>query len=109
MREDGLPGRAPRRRRVGTTNSNHAYSIAPNLLNRQFAVNGVALNRVWVSDITFVPTQEGWVYLVAVLDLASRRCVGWAMRDTLESADGSRQRRRRPPGIGSALGPRAGD
>lgn len=84
MRHDGLTGRAPRRRRPRTTDSAHDHPIAPNLLARQFAVNGVALNQVWVSDITYVPTQEGWLYLAAVLDLASRRCVGWAMRDTLD-------------------------
>lgn len=84
MREHGLAGRAPRRR-VTTTDSTHAHPIAPNLLDRQFDVNGVALNRVWVSDITYVPTREGWLYLAAVLDLASRRCVGWAMRDTLDA------------------------
>jgi transposase InsO family protein len=85
MRQDGLQGRAPRRRRVTTTDSAHDHPIAPNLLNRQFDVNGVALNQVWVSDITYVPTQEGWLYLAAVLDLASRRCIGWAMRDTLDA------------------------
>jgi transposase InsO family protein len=85
MREDGLTGRAPRRPRPRTTDSTHPYPIAPNLLDRQFDVNGVALNQVWVSDITYVPTQEGWLYLAAVLDLASRRCVGWAMRDTLDA------------------------
>ena len=62
MREDGLKGRAPRRRRPRTTDSNHELPIAPNLLNRQFDVNGVALNQVWVGDITYVPTQEGWVF-----------------------------------------------
>lgn len=85
MRADGLVGRAPRRRRVGTTDSTHDHPIAPNLLDRQFDVNSVRLNQVWVSDITYVPTQEGWLYLAAVLDLASRRCVGWAMRDTLDA------------------------
>jgi transposase InsO family protein len=84
MGEDGLTGRAPRRKRPRPTDSAHAQPIAPNLLDRQFDVNGVELNRVWVSDITYVPTQEGWLYLAAVLDLASRRCVGWAMRETLE-------------------------
>lgn len=85
MREDGLKGRAPRRTRPRTTDSAHDHPIAPNLLARQFAVQGVALNRVWVSDITYVPTQQGWLYLAAVLDLASRRCVGWAMRDTMDA------------------------
>lgn len=85
MRRDGLAGRAPRRRRPQTTDSAHSQPIAANRLDRQFDVNGVALNRVWVSDITYIPTQEGWLYLAAVLDLASRRCVGWAMRDTLDA------------------------
>ena len=85
MRDDGLVGRAPRRRRPVTTDSAHEHPIAPNLLNREFDVNGIALNRIWLSDITYIPTQEGWLYLAAVLDLASRRCVGWAMRDTLDA------------------------
>jgi transposase InsO family protein len=88
MRHAGLWGRAPRRRRVRTTDSRHAEPLAPNLVARHFAVADVtgprALNRVWVSDITYVPTRAGWLYLAIVLDLASRRVVGWAMRDTLE-------------------------
>jgi putative transposase len=85
MRDDGLVGCSPRRRWVRTTDSNHPYPIAPNLLARQFDVTGVALNRVWVSDITYVPTRAGWLYLAVVLDLASRRVVGWAMRETLDA------------------------
>jgi transposase InsO family protein len=85
MRQDGLQGRAPRGWRPATTDSAHAHPIAPNLLARQFDVHGVALNQVWVSDITYVPTRAGWVYLATVLDLASRRVVGWAMRDTLDA------------------------
>lgn len=84
MREDGLVARPRKGRRVSTTDSNHAEPIAPNLLARQFAVNGVAVNRVWVADLTYIPTREGWLYLATVLDLGSRRCVGWAMRDTME-------------------------
>lgn len=84
MRSDGLVARQPKRRRVSTTNSNHGDPIAPNLLARQFDVNGVGVNRIWLSDITYIPTREGWLYLATVLDLGSRRCVGWAMRDTME-------------------------
>ena len=84
MREDGLAARRSKGRRVSTTDSNHGDPIAPNLLAQQFDVNGVAVNRVWVSDITYVPTREGWLYLATVLDLGSRRCVGWAMRETME-------------------------
>jgi putative transposase len=83
MRADGLVARRPRRR-VRTTDSAHAHPIAPNRLERQFDVNGVRMvNRVWVSDITYVPTRAGFQYLAVVLDLASRRVIGWAMRETL--------------------------
>ena len=85
MRQGGLVARPPKRQRVVTTNSNHGDPLAPNLLARQFDVNGIAVNRVWVGDITYLPTREGPVYLATVLDLGSRRCVGWAMRDTLEA------------------------
>lgn len=84
MREDGRVARPRKRRRVFTTDSNHNDPIAPNLLARQFDVNGVGLNRIWVADITYLPTREGPLYLATVLDLGSRRCVGWAMRDTME-------------------------
>lgn len=85
MRADGLVARR-RRRTVRTTDSTHGEPVAPNHLARRFAVpdiNGV--NRVWASDITYVPTREGWLYLAVVLDLGSRRVVGWAMRETLET------------------------
>ena len=81
MRADGLVARPRRRRRVVTTYSAHGEPIAPNRLARAFDINGVAVNRVWVGDITYVPTREGFLYLATVLDLGSRRCVGWAMRD----------------------------
>ena len=84
MREDGLAARPRKRHRVATTDSNHDHPIAPNLLAREFDVNGVGINRVWVADITYIPTREGVLYLATVLDLGSRRCVGWAMRETLE-------------------------
>jgi len=84
MREGGLVARPRKRHRVCTTNSNHEEPIAPNLLARQFDVNGVAINRIWIGDITHLPTREGPLYLATVLDLGSRRCVGWAMRDTME-------------------------
>jgi transposase InsO family protein len=56
------------------------------VLDRQFDVNGIqVINRAWVADITYVPTQEGFLFLAVVLDLASRRVVGWAMRHSLEA------------------------
>ena len=65
-------------------------------------MNGVQINQAWVSDITYIPTGEGWLYLAAVLDLDSRRCVGWAIRETLDtelavSALRMAIERRRPP------------
>ena len=87
MRTAGLVARR-RRRFVVTTESTHQEPVAPNLLARDFAVATTprALTRVWVSDLTYVPTQEGWLYLATVLDLGSRACIGWAMRDTLAEA-----------------------
>ena len=105
MREDGLVARSPKRRRVSTTNSNHSDPIAPNLLARQFDVNGIAINSVWVADLTYIPTREGWLYLATELDLGSRRCVGWAMRDDMEvdlplaALRMARQARRPGPGL----------
>lgn len=88
MREDGLVARH-RKRRVRTTDSAHTHPIAPNRLDRHFGIHdghGVRpLNRVWVSDITYIPTAEGFLYLAVVLDLASRCVVGWSMQGTLEA------------------------
>lgn len=71
------------RRFVRTTDSKHANPIAPNVLEREFTAD--APNKAWVTDITYIPTQEGWLYLAAILDLFSRRVVGWAMGATLET------------------------
>ena len=76
--ENGLRGRRRRRFRH-TTDSDHAMPIAPNTLARDFAVE--APNEVWVTDITYIPTREGWLYLAVMLDLYSRRVVGWSMSD----------------------------
>lgn len=81
MRREGIRAKERRRFRV-TTDSRHGHPVAPNVLARQFAV--ARIDQVWASDITYVPTQEGWLYLAVVLDLASRRVIGWAMRHTLE-------------------------
>jgi putative transposase len=62
-----------------TTNSAHGHAIAPNLLDREFSVAGRGPDEVWVADITYVPTREGWLYLSVVIDLASRLVVGWGM------------------------------
>jgi putative transposase len=69
-------------RRARTTDSRHDLPIAPNLIKRDFTA--AAPNRVWLADITYIPTAEGWMYLAAVMDLFSRKIVGWAMRDHMQ-------------------------
>lgn len=66
-----------------TTDSNHSYPVAENVLNQEF--EQARPNEVWVSDITYIPTREGWLYLVCVLDLYSRRVVGWSMSERMTS------------------------
>ncbi|VTY38389.1 Integrase core domain protein [Xylophilus ampelinus] len=66
-----------------TTDSAHRLPVAPNLLDRRF--DGWQSDRAWVADITYVPTGEGWLYLAAVMDLASRRIVGWSMSEALDA------------------------
>ena len=80
MRQDHLQAR-PGRRFKNTTQSAHAYAVAPNELGRQFEV--AAPDTCWVGDITYIWTQEGWLYLAVLLDLCSRRIVGWAISDRL--------------------------
>jgi putative transposase len=84
MRETGLQGRQARRYRVRTTDSAHNDPIAPNLLST--ATVPTKPDEVWVTDITYVETGEGWLYLAGVLDLYSRRLIGWAMGSSLETA-----------------------
>lgn len=81
MQREAIRGRGKRRFRVCTTDSNHALPVAPNLLARQFTVS--APNTVWVGDMTCIPTEEGWLYLAVVLDLFSRRIVGWSMGEAI--------------------------
>lgn len=86
MREDGIRAKKKRRFRV-TTDSNHSRPVAPNLLERHFSVEEIGgVDRIWAGDITYVPTREGWLYLAVLLDLASRRVVGWSMKNSLEAA-----------------------
>ncbi len=83
MSEVGLEG-TPRKRFRRTTDSSHRHPIAANVLDRQFSV--VAPNRVWATDITYVRTWEGWLYLAVIVDLFSRRVVGWALDTKLHTA-----------------------
>ena len=84
MRQAGLRGRQKRRYRVCTTDSRHAHPIAPNRLAT--LPTPTQPDRVWVSDLTYVPTDEGWLYVAGVLDRCSRCLVGWAMGATLDTA-----------------------
>jgi transposase InsO family protein len=86
MRAAALVGRRPRRRRPQTTVAGAGAGIAPNVLARQVDVSTVtAVNRVWVGDITYLRTRMGWAYLAVLLDVASRRVVGWHVGTTLEA------------------------
>ena len=81
MRQNGLSG-ARKRRFIKTTDSNHSLVVANNLLARDFTA--ARRDEKWVTDITYLRTADGWVYLAVVMDLFSRRVVGWATADTLE-------------------------
>ena len=83
MKESGLCGRKKRRYRVKTTDSNHDLPIAPNRLAE--AAKPTAPNKIWVRDITYIATGEGTLYLAGVLDLYSRKIVGWAMSDRIDT------------------------
>jgi putative transposase len=102
MRVRGLAARRRRRFRV-TTQSRHPFPIAPNVLARQF--ERAAPDQAWVTDITYIPTGEGWLYLAVILDLCSRFAVGWAMSErftddlTLDALGLALARRRPPQGL----------
>ena len=103
MREHRLRGRQQGRYRVRTTDSAHDQPIAPNRLLKSSAPT--RSNQVWRADITYVPTDEGWLYVAGVLDQVSRRLVGWAMSDSLDTnlplaaLRMALQQRRPPPGL----------
>jgi putative transposase len=84
MRQAGLFGRQKRRFRIRTTDSAHDLPVAPNRLAEVAAAT--APNQLWVADVTYIPTDEGWLYLAGVLDLFSRQLVGWAMSDRNDTA-----------------------
>jgi transposase InsO family protein len=83
MKEEGICSKIPRRFRVRTTDSAHAYPPAKDLLDRQFDAS--LPDQKWAADITYIPTAEGWLYLAGVIDLCSRKIVGWAMADHLKA------------------------
>ena len=102
MKEMNLVARYPKRFRV-TTDSNHAFKLVPNTLNRQF--NVTTPNQVWTTDITYVWTLEGWMYVAVIMDLYSRQIIGWAIDEHMRTSlciDALRMaywRKKPPPGL----------
>ena len=82
MRKNGIQARMKKRFKI-TTDSSHSMPVAENILNRNFKVDGP--NKAWVSDITYIWTFAGWLYLCVILDLYSRRIVGWSMSDRMKA------------------------
>jgi len=82
MKLHGIHARGKRKFRVTTTDSKHDLPIAPNVLNRNFTV--AAPNVAWVGDFTYIATKEGWLFLAVVIDLFSRKVVGWSMRPDMQ-------------------------
>jgi transposase InsO family protein len=83
MKSQGIRGKTKRKFVPRTTDSVHRQPVAANVLDRQF--DAELPNRKWVTDITYIPTDEGWLYLAGVLDLCSRKVVGWSMADHLRT------------------------
>lgn len=87
MKEAGIRSNVTRKYRVCTTDSKHGFLIAPNLLDRDFKVGEIG--KVWVSDITYIPTVQGWLYLTTVIDLGDRKVIGWALSTNMTAKDTS--------------------
>jgi len=102
MQEAGICSKTRRRFRVRTTDSNHSLPIAPNLVERDFTAEEP--DQLWVADITYIRTGEGWLFLAAIIDVYSRRVVGWAMephmRTSLVLSALNMALGRRQPGVG---------
>lgn len=82
MRKMGIASRI-RKKWVTTTQSNHRWPVAANLLDRNFTPDG--LSQVWVSDITYIPSEQGWLYLTTVMDLGDRQILGWSLSDGMSA------------------------
>lgn len=80
MRQNGIKAKGKRKYKV-TTDSEHSKQVAPNLLNQKFTAT--AMNQIWVTDITYIWTREGWLYLAAILDLHTRGVIGWALESRM--------------------------
>jgi len=102
MKKQGLRPKLKKKFRVQTTDSNHDNPIAPNLLDQNFEAEHP--NQIWVSDITYIPTDEGWLYLASTMDLFSRAVVGWSMSSSLKAISATASLRmaieRRSPSAG---------
>lgn len=102
MREHGIRAKTVRKYKP-TTDSNHSLPVAPNLLNQCFCVTEP--NTVWVSDITYIWTRQGWLYLAVIVDLYSRKVVGWSLSERMtadlvcNALDAAVLARRPPPGL----------
>lgn len=83
MRRNGIRARKKKGFRIKTTDSNHSLPIAPDLVQRDFEPG--PSKACWVSDITYIRTEEGWLYLAALMDLGTRKIIGWAMEDYLRT------------------------
>lgn len=84
MRKEGIQSKIRKKYKV-TTDSNHKYPVAKNVLSRNFQVEELAT--AWVSDITYIHTNQGWLYLTIILDLADRKVIGWALSDSLKACN----------------------
>lgn len=84
MKDLGLKAKTKKRYKINTTDSNHNLPIAPNVLNRDFFASNP--DKKYVGDITYIPTNEGWLYLATVIDLYSRKIVGWSMDDNMKTS-----------------------
>ena len=83
MKQAGIQAKTRKKFRVITTDSNHPHPVAENIVDRNFSPT--QKNQTWTADITYIPTDEGWLYLAAVEDLYSRKIVGWSMSDRIDS------------------------
>jgi transposase InsO family protein len=83
MKQAGIQAKTVKKFRVITTDSNHSHPVAENLVDRNFSPT--RKNQTWTADITYIATDEGWLYLAAVEDLYSRKIVGWSMSDRIDS------------------------
>ncbi|WP_397571917.1 IS3 family transposase [Schlesneria sp. T3-172] len=83
MKEAGIKAATVKKLRVSTTDSNHSHPVAANVVDREFAPS--QKNQTWTADITYIPTDEGWLYLAAVEDLHSRKIVGWSKSERIDS------------------------